>query len=482
MNQLQFRRFGPKFAFFLLRIPKAATASSSFIIRLPKLSLFLFLSLFSLPALATTYYVTQAGGGSHDGSSIGNSWSLADFNGKTTPQGGDTVSFSGSFSDTVTPVCNGSDNGAGRLTLDMRAATLTNANPRIQLTARAYLTLLGGTMASAYDTTCINFNPNGGGQSHDITIDGWQYTGADNGIAYFLSLNHVTYLTVSNCTVDNVSSFVSGDSSLNHDILLTGCYARTSTDVTTQDDLLRIADAANITIEKCKLIGRAPADPAGHHNDIIQTYTKGGSNPGSPTNWVIRYNWFEMQNTTGSGDCSFLMFQSMTGDPALKLYGNVFFGSATIGNNGVCVGRNNGGSYYCYNNTFVRHVNPNNMIRFNDSGTFYLKNNVGMNDPSIYIYDINFINSTMSVGAADYNFLYLTHLSSNWAGPHGSVSLNPLFSDYAGNDFSLQAGSPLLNKGDRSIGAEYSTGIAPGATWPNPALVDRSTSWNVGAY
>src|ERR1700746_2854687 len=108
MNQLQFRRFGPKFAFFLPRIPKSATASSSFLFLLPKLGLFLFLLLFSSHALATIYYVTQAGGGSHNGSSIGNSWSLADFNGKTIPHGGDTVSFSGTFTGMVTPVCNGS--------------------------------------------------------------------------------------------------------------------------------------------------------------------------------------------------------------------------------------------------------------------------------------------------------------------------------------------------------------------------------------
>jgi hypothetical protein len=189
-----------------------------------------------------------------------------------------------------------------------------------------------------------------------------------------------------------------------------------------------------------------------------------------------------MQNTTGSGDVSFFMFQSMAGNPALKVYGNVFFGSATIGNNGLCVGRNLGGSYYCYNNTFVRHVNPNNMLRFAESGTLYAKNNVGLADPSIWIYDTNFINWTMPVGACDYNFWYGTHVSSNWAGPHGSVTINPLFTNYAGHDFSLSSSSPLRGKGDRSIGAEYSLGIAPGATWPNPALISRSVSWNVGAY
>jgi hypothetical protein len=422
--------------------------------------------------------VTQWGGGNRSGTSSGNPWSIGDFNGSSRPTGGDTVTFTGTFTSTVSPAKGGTGNGAGRLTLNLTGASLTSAATRIQLNALAYVTLVGGTLGSAYSGELIRFNPNSGGQSHDITLDRWTYNGAANGIAIFLSLNHVYNLVVSNCTVSNVSGFVSGDSTLNHDIDITGCYAETSGDTTSQDDLIHIGDAANIMIEKCKLIDRSPASPVGQHNDVIQTYTKFGSYAGQPTNWVLRYNWIEMQQTSGSGDCSWLMLQSMNGDPALKVYGNVFIGTGTVGNNGMLVSRNPGGKYYLYNNTIVRHRNPLNNVRYLDTGTVYMRNNVGVADPG---YSNAFISLTMAQAGTDYNFFYRLAVPSNYAGPHGSVSLDPLFTNYTGNDFSLQAGSPLRGRGDRSIGAEYAYGIARGSTWPNPTVISRS-SWDIGAY
>ena len=74
------------------------------------------------------------------------------------------------------------------------------------------------------------------------------------------------------------------------------------------------------------------------------------------------------------------MIQAMDGDPALKIYGNIFVGSGTVGNNGICVSRNAGGSYYLYNNTFIRHFNPGNTVRFLGAGTLYAENNLGAAD------------------------------------------------------------------------------------------------------
>ena len=429
-----------------------------------------------LSSYAATYFVTPSGGGNHSGTSLGNAFSLSDFNsGKGA--GGDTLNFSGTFTSTVAPARSGSSNSA-RITLNMSGATLVSASTRIQLSALSYLNIVGGSCGSSYDGVMVNFNPNNGGISHDITVSNWTYTGQANGVGLFLSLNHVYNLVVSNCTVENVGSFIVGDSTLNHDINITGCYAGGSTDVTAQDDLIHIGDAANVTIEKCKLIGRAPASPSGgRHNDIVQNYTKGGSYPGSPTNWIIRYNWFELQQRSGSGDCSWLMFQSMGGNPALKLYGNVFVGTGTVGDNGVCISRNNGGVYYCYNNTFVRHGNPGNDIRFMDSGILYSRNNVGQSDVPVG----NFATWTMGNGGWDYNFFLNAPTSGAYSGSHGSQSTNPLFANFGGNVFSLLTNSPLRGRGDRSIGTEFATGIKAGSTWPNPALTPRNT-WDIGAF
>jgi hypothetical protein len=445
---------------------------------IPKLPIKLCLALLlPLPAFATNYYVTPGGGGNHSGTSSYNPWSVNDFNNSHSPTGGDTVTFTGTFTSTITPGSNGTSN-ASRLTLNLRAATLTSAYTRLQLNTRSYLTVLGGSLGSAYDAVCINFNPNTGGTSHDITIDGFSYTGAANGVALFLSLNHAYNLTVSNCSAENVGDFVAGDSTQNHDLLITGCYAGGSTDVTGQDDLIHIGDAANVTIEKCKLIGRAPANPTGRHNDVIQNYTKGGSYPGNPTNWVIRYNWIELQQRSGSGDCSWIMFQSMNGSPALKVYGNVFIGTGTIGDNGILVSRNAGGTYYLYNNTFIRHGNPANAVRFLAPGNLYARNNLAEGDSAV----TNFITCTMGYGNGwDYNYFYRTTASAAYAGSHGSVSVDPLFANYYGNVFSLLSNSPVRGKGDTSIGGEYNQGIAPGASWPNPRLTARSP-WSIGAF
>jgi hypothetical protein len=433
--------------------------------------------LLPLTSYAASYFVTPSGGGNHSGTSSGNPFSLAEFNsGKGT--GGDTVFFSGTFTSTVVPGRGGTGNGGGRLTLNMSGATLTNSAVRIQINALAYLTLIGGSMSPSYNGVMVNFNPNNGGTSHDITIDSWTYTGQAGGVSLFLSLNHVYNLVVSNCTVENVGSFVAGDSTLNHDIDLTGNYAGGSADTTEQDDLIHIGDAANVTIEKCKLIGRAPANPAGKHNDIVQNYTKGGSNPGSPTNWIIRYNWVELQNVSGSGDCSFLMLQSMGGNPALKVYGNVFVGTGTVGDNGILVSRNNGGTYYLYNNTFIKHINPQNTVRFLGSGTLYAENNAGQANA---LGGSVFAGWQMGNGGWDYNFFFNTSSDSVVAGPHGSLGVNPLFANFGGNNFSLQSSSPLRGKGDRSIGTEFNQGIRAGSTWPNPTLTTRNT-WDIGAF
>ena len=444
--------------------------------------LFILLPLLPRASEAANYFVTPSGGGNHSGTSSGNPWSVNDFNGSRTPTGGDSVTFTGNFTSTIAPAKGGTSNAA-RLVLNMPGATLNGASPRLYFNGLSFITVNGGTMGGVYDATLVAFNSNFSSPSHDITLNGWRYIGQANGIATFVFLNHCANLTVSNCYVDNVGSFVTGDSTLNHDLYITGCFARTSTDTTEQDDLIKVSDAANVTIEKCQLIGQAPANPSVKHNDIIQNYTKGGSYAGNPTNWVIRYNWFEMQQRSGSGDCSWLMLQSMGGNPALKVYGNVFFGSGTIGNNGVSVSRNNGGTYYFYNNTVVRHNNPDNNVRFLDGGTVFAENNIGFADPSVGVYG-TFLQWTMGVGASDYNFWYGVYGASangRYSGPHGSLSVNPLFANYAGNNFSLQASSPLHGRGDRSIGAEFAQGIKVGSTWPNPVLTPRN-SWDIGAY
>lgn len=79
--------------------------------------------------------------------------------------------------------------------------------------------------------------------------------------------------------------------------------------------------------------------------------------------------------------------------------------------------------------------------------------------------------------------------SGNTSAPTGtqvnSVNLDPLFTNPAGLDFSLQAGSPMISAGE--IHAGFETGINT-ANWGNattiPAVVTRTqpTVWTIGAF
>lgn len=423
------------------------------------------------------YFVKQNASGTGDGLSLVNAWSLATFNGSVIPVGGDTVFFSGTFTSTVIPSCNGIS--SARIILDFTAATLTTATPRVNFNGRSFLTFNGGTISpNGSSGNIFDFNNI---QAHDITINGWTYTGPAGGLELFLWSDYCFNLTVSNNTVDNVSGLWNGDTILTHDVLILNNFARTSVNTATQTDVIRVGDASNVTIQGNKLINQAPGASAGNHNDCIQCYIKGGGNAGNPHNWIVRYNWVEILQNSGSGDNSWTIFQNLDLNPAMKVYGNVFVGTGSVGNNGLTFSFGTAaGVYYVHNNTFIRHNSPDHTVEFLSPGTANYKNNV-MQSGTTTNGSQWFVN-TMTVGAFDHNFFYLSDGSAG-AGTGGSTALNPLFTNVAGNDFSTQASSPLRNAGDPSIGPEYNQGIAFGATWPNPTLVTRSLgAWDIGAF
>jgi hypothetical protein len=357
--------------------------------------------------------------------------------------------------------------------MDFTAANVTGT---IKLNGVSFVTLKGGTFASSVNNNCFDFNNT---QSHDIVISGWTYTGPNGGTASFINGYFCYNLTAENNRIDNVSHFARSDSTLTHDVTIRNNYCRTTTSPAVQTDIIFFGDAYNVLVEGNQLINRAPASSGDQHNDVIQNYMKGGGNAGHPNGWVIRYNWIETQQTTGTGDCSWFMIEAMDGTPALKIYSNVFVGTGSTSNNGTAITRNNGGDYYCYNNTFIRHNAPDNTVRFMDAGKVSFRNNVMQSNPGVS--GTWLVLSMKAASAFDYNFFYNSDGSAG-AGPHGSTTKDPKFTNFSGNDFSLQSSSPLIGAGDSSIGAEYNQGIAHGATWPNPKLATRLGAWDVGAY
>ncbi len=439
---------------------------------------------------ATSYFVTQAGAGSHNGT-VGNEWSVANYNASSAPTGGDTVSFSGTITSQVVIGSSGTSAGS-KLTLDFSAATIAgSSDPKIDLAGKNYFILLGGTIASASGSpTLIACNSSGG---HDFTIKNWTYTGPSGGTATFIDYSICNTFTLESNTIDNVAGFMGNSGGAVHDIIVRNNYARTSVNTTTQTDVITLPDSRVVLIEGNMLINRSPGDNgSGQHNDVIQTFHSGSGSAQDPSAWTVRYNWIALSMgsaTFRTGDNSWMQLESIGNASgfAMKIYGNVFVGEGTTfaGNNGM--GEDSHGiaaTAYVYNNTMIRKNGPDRTVGWISGGTLNMRNNILMATAGQDSTDVDVSGWTAGAGGWDYNFWY--HLdgavTANSSGAHGSTSTDPLFSDYTNDDFTLQSGSTLRNAADNTIGSEFNQGIAYGATWPNPTLVTRVGNWDIGAF
>lgn len=455
-----------------------------------KLLLVVLLSLLSSWAnAATNYFVTQAGAGSHNGLSIGNAFSVANYNVTTLPVGGDTVFFTGTITSIINPNSGGTSSSVV-LTLDMTGAVITppawtNTN------SQSFITILGSSsnpIAAGTNGAAI-FDCGTNPAVQFITVSGFTFTGISGGQTLFFNVGRCNNVTIQNNTLDNVQSFVNAYQGTTHDITIQNNYARSSVNVLNQTDVISMGDTINVLIQGNKLIQQAPGNVSVRHNDTIQAYQGGGSSNQAPSGWVIRYNWVQLDVGSGSGDTSWTMLEQMADNgstPALQMYGNVFVGEAddVNSNNGVMPGDNgsSGQHVYFYNNTLIRKNGPDNTIRFLSPGTVFSRNNVGY-DPTGH--SGTYLSWTMTAGAPWNNnfFFNFSGCSTTFTGGAGSCTADPKFTSVAGDDYSTLPGSPLRNAGDSTVGATYNQGIAPGATWPNPTLTTRTTgNWDVGAF
>jgi hypothetical protein len=485
---------------------------------------------------AAQWYVSQNAnnnaGGAGTGSSPATSWSVSEYNSTSAPTGGDTVHFSGTITSTIAP--NSSGTSSARLTLDLSGALINGpggTNDYISGNGQSYITYSGGgtwsngvfTPAGSFGASSANEGPGSDGPKmfdfgsmncHDITITGCYYNGGSTDCTDFVYGEAVYNLTVDQNKVVNGCHLGLGCSTATHDLTFQNNFFQTSVTTNTQTDVINWGDAYNVTIQGNVLINRAPNNqtlPSNNprHNDVIQTFEKGGGNAGHPYNWVVRYNWIcnnSQPSSDGSG--SWMMMESMQDNgstAACYIYGNVFIDPSNTANTneGVVFDNNTAGtSVYFYNNTVIAHGEPYAIVLYFDLGaspnTIYAENNVCEAD---YPNSIGtFINSTFA-NSWNYNWFsncnntgssYATFTGANGIDLGMGVTTDTWFSNYVGvvgsqlpssYDFSSAAASPLRNAGDSTIGSTYNQGIAAGATWPNPALATRSPgSWDVGAY
>jgi len=440
----------------------------------------------SAPMYATNYYVTQSGSGSKDGSSLANAWSLATYNSSSQPSGGDTVFFSGTITSTVVPNTSGSSGKV--LTLDFSSATV--APPAVSLNGRNYITMVGGAVSGGQDGSAI---VNCASASSNISLSGFTFTAPTSSGTndFVVATRGCDNWTVSRNSMKYVCHGVAFDGGpiSNWDIA-DNLFVTNNTITNCQSDLLFLPDASHITIEGNKLIEQAPGQSSCCHNDAIQTFKSGASGAVNPSDFIIRYNWIERNVPAGgSGDNSWMEIENMTGQPAMRIYSNVFVGNGPSigGGNGISIhsGTSSSDTYFFYNNTIYRHQQPNNAIRLGEGdgpGKVYWENNLAAQDAAC---NCQMTQVAFSIAVADHNFFSSDWdgCSSSFSGPHGSCSAVSSFVNSGSNEFSLQSGSQLVGAGDSNIGAEFNRGIAPGASWPNPELVTRSSGfWDVGAF
>jgi hypothetical protein len=442
---------------------------------------------------AATYYVTQSGAGSQNGTSLANAWSVAQYNANSAPAGGDTVLFSGTITSQIVPNTNG--NSSNRLTLDFTGATINVAtSPEINISSRTYIVLNGGTFASTSSGTLIRFS--GYNSNSYVTVQGMSFTGSTNTAnVIFLDATGGTaiHLIIQNNHVDSVTNFVVAEgNAAGTDFQILNNYARSSIQNGQQVDVVYIGDTSNVVIQGNILINRAQGNgTTQEHNDVMQTYC-GNSCSGRlpPSGWIIRYNFIAMEfeapiNSTPSNSWS--MFENFSNGSAgfsVKAYSNVFYcAQAHSCHHGYGTNPNSGTTEYFHNNTIIAKNGPDSTLGWVGSGTLYMSNNVAQWLPSTEYSVSSGVSAPSRTFTGGHNFWYQSPGSTCCTGTGGSTSTNPQFVDFANDNFALASGSPLQNAGDSTIGAEYHQGICPGATWPNPALCARSAgNWDVGAY
>ncbi len=451
----------------------------------------------------SSYFVTQSGAGSGNGSSLGNAASVATYVANTmvgSPTAGDTVFFSGTISSSVVVATSGTGNGASRLTLDFSGATLTTVQKRINVNGKNYLNINGGGIWSngsftpagiigaldTFDYTAIHFNS---GFSHDVTIQGFNCTAtSDTGYGSFVWGQYCYNLIVQGNNATSISSFYYTDDAVHsHDLQFLNNYASTNHNVLYQSDVFQILDSYNVTIRGNKLINNAPNNTATRHNDVIQTGISGSGGAANPYNWDVSYNWIQLQQEGASdGNGSWMMMEAMTDSTgtALKVYGNVFVGIAGHSDNGVSLGSSGGTTnFWLINNTLICPGQyPGNTIVIT-GGTAHVFNNI--------MYDAlgtgtgQYYNQTGATGTPNRNWSQGCTGGSNldqFAGANGSKTTAINFTNAGTSDYSLGGTSTLRNAGDNTVGATYDQGIAFGATWPNPTLASRAVTWDPGAY
>jgi hypothetical protein len=407
------------------------------------------------PVLAEDFYVSQVATG--DGRSCSSTLSVSWFNTASSwanPKQplkigpGDTVYLCGTITGTLTFQGSGSDTG-GVVTVDGANATMS---ADVNIPHRSYWTFQNGTWVSGYTSTAV-FYVDGG---HHGTI-------ANN------RLNEYTSRIL----------FIAKSNEYAYEIAVRNNYFRSSSSASAaQHDVIATEGAHDILVEGNYIELRLTNND--QHIDIVQTWMRSYNLANKPYNLTLRYNWFALNTTTSQNHKAWCMVENLYGTN--YVYGNVFVGVTGASETKPFQFDSVDGVVHVYNNTFVAKGTSA------GGGVFSAGQGSGMTAKNNIVYAEG--SQTLADPAGSPTLAYnlwkgLNEVPTSKCTDH-CLFTDPLFTNYAAGVFTLQSTSPAIGKGTNlgsgPAGHSFDYGLAPGATWPGPALAQRTGAWDMGAY
>lgn len=425
-------------------------------------TLLLSLAFSTSAAAANTIYIAESSAGAANGADCADAYAASFFNspanwgtGSNQIGAGTTVQLCGTITTNLT--FQGSGSSGSPVVLDGTGATMS---AYINVGSQ-YWTIQNCTWSTSYGT---------GSQTQ----------------AVIQTAGGAAFGTITGNTIDVSSSAqVIFFSHITHDITVQNNYMRITTPSSGDGfdtDILDTEGAYNIMIEGNVLamnVGAGDESCGGCHDDLTQVWAASGSVANQPYNWTYRYNLFLQESSPAKVNNQSLMMMENIGTGYWNVYSNVFqcVSSGSSGN-GITFDSNTSGAVInIYDNTIVENAGAcNNLFNLSGSGSYNLENNIVYN--------------TDAGNALTGGVNFATRSNNLWYGPNIPSCVtteicgrDPLFNNYAGNDFSLQSGSPAIGAG-ANLGTNFNQYPVPGATWPNPTLGTRpgTGSWAIGAY
>jgi hypothetical protein len=410
-----------------------------------------------------SFFVAQTAAGSGDASSCANAKAITFFNtaanwgaGTGKVSGGDTVFLCGALTSTLT--VQGDGTAGNPIVIDGTSATMTNVN--VAISSHAHLTLQHLTWAD-------------GPTIHELV----SLTGVQDVI-----LDSLRVTNWANTTADGDIIFIHHNSPVTDGLTIRNSYLETTTGSTGfQTDVIGCEGGCQNVVIQGNYIAQQAADDT-QHDDGVQTFC-GNACPGTsgwvdPQNWTFRWNKFVI-NSTAANNKSWHMVEATAGTNFD--YGNLYYGKA--GGSSVNPFQNSGtGTWVIANDTFVCNTGLCGSAVFSTLTASQTVTNIVVQSlgGSVSVANISagptLTFSLFKGGTGSFN------VPTSGQCPTGCLrNIDPLFTNASRDDFSLGTGSPALGAGT-NLGSPYDVGPAPGATWPNPALLTRGSSWDLGAF